>query len=62
MQITINAPNLEELKRNAKATIVDVLDKPVPLGKTVLLTSVAIGVAQIVIFRRYKVSVVLTKS
>jgi len=62
MKVTIDAPSLVELKSKAKIVAQDVFNKPVPLGKTVLTTALVIGVAQVIIFRKYKVSIVLTKT
>jgi hypothetical protein len=61
MAIGIKITGLEEVSKKAKDTVRELVSTPVPLGKTVLVTGAVIGLAQIYIFRKAGVVLVLAR-
>lgn len=58
MNIEFKVLGLEDLKEKAKEAGRSLFNKPVPLGKTVLITAGAIAIAQLFVLRKYKATIV----
>lgn len=61
MKINFSVTGLDPLKQKAKQAAKDLYNMPVPLGKSVILTTVLITGAQILLLRKYNLSFVIAK-
>lgn len=61
MNININVTGLDNLKAKAKQATKNLMNKPVPLGKTVLVTGVVIMAAEVFILRKWNVSFLVAR-
>lgn len=59
--IKINVTGLEDFASKAKEAAKSLANTQVPLGKTVLVTTAVIGLAELVVFRKMKFALILTK-
>lgn len=61
MPIKINITGLEDLALKTKEAAKSLANTQVPLGKTVLITTAVIGVAEFVVFHKMKFTLILTR-
>lgn len=61
MPIKVSVTGLEEVALKTKEAAKSFVNTQVPLGKTVLITTLAIGITEFVVFRKLRFTLILTR-
>lgn len=61
MPINIKVTGLEEFAKKAREAAKTLVDTPVPLGKTVLLTTACYAIGQYFLLKRFGVTIILAR-
>ena len=61
MKVNINIPGLDELGDKAREVARNVVETPVPLGKTVGATTLGYVIVQLLVLRRMGVTLIISR-
>jgi len=61
MPLKIKIIGLEDFGEKAKEAARSLIETPVPLGKTVLVTTATIALAELIVFRKMRFTLILTR-
>lgn len=61
MPININITGLEDFTKKAKEAGKSLMNTPVPMGKTVIGTMAVIAIGEIILFRKMRFTLILTR-
>jgi len=60
--ISIDLSGVDEFKKKLQQSIVNIVNHEVPIGKTVLITVAATMLVELIVFRNFKTTFVITRN